>query len=811
MYFFSSIVHAQVISGQVFNKDQEPLAFVNILINSDPSNGFTTDIDGNFNIDIAAYITFLEFRYVGYETLILNLNEVKALDLYQVTLQESTYELNEAVVIAGENPAHRIIKKVVAQRKNNQPRFFDQYSCETYNKLVFDFLPNEEAYQDHIRKIAISGNSNRVQRRLDTVSLRYINFAQREQHLMIAETVTEKLYQAPNNHKETVTMNRVSGFKNPNFVALAKDAQPFSFYDPNLNILEKTYVNPISKGSTKAYYFEIIDTLYQQQDSIYIIQFQPKKGKKFNALEGTLYINTNQYALQNVLAAPADKGMTELKIEQKYTFYSAAKKWFPEQLNFEWIMPKYPSKYVGMKITGKSYLSKVDFNPIIDKKDFTADKYILQNGCTEISDSIWAQHRHESLDQSDQNTFIWWDTLKAARRMETMIHISESLVSGVLPVGKINIDIPRIYDANQYEQHRFGIGLHTNHKFLKWMELGGYAGYGTADKAWKYGGRVRFFLPSKREMFLGLGYHFDTRVPGIPQFPKNDYSPVLFDSGLYAFRMDDFEEYYVKVGATFFKNAQFHLTYSENSWRPNYDYLFNRADQLPSRFFEFSEIKLGLRYAYGEQFIPFMGKRIANSTRFPVIQIQATKGLNIFSSDNYSYEQYILAVEHQFPIKRWGEMSYRVEAGTSSTLLPYAKLFNQSGIGIEFRMLDLDNVFQTMGQFEFLSDRYVSLFWEHDFGALWKKYKWSRPGLSISHNMGFGQLRSPEVHQEIEFKTLEKGFFESGIALDNIVRFNYINFAYLGIGFAAYVRYGHYAFEEFGDNIAYRLTVDFDF
>ena len=59
-------------------------------------------------------------------------------------MQSSTFNLTEAVVVAGENPAHRIIKKVVKNRDQNNPEKMQSFQCITYNKVVIDFLPNKE-------------------------------------------------------------------------------------------------------------------------------------------------------------------------------------------------------------------------------------------------------------------------------------------------------------------------------------------------------------------------------------------------------------------------------------------------------------------------------------------------------------------------------------------------------------------------------------------------------------------------------------------------------------------------------------------
>lgn len=73
-------------------------------------------------------------------------------------------------------------------------------------------------------------------------------------------------------------------------------------------------------------------------------------------------------------------------------------------------------------------------------------------------------------------------------------------------------------------------------------------------------------------------------------------------------------------------------------------------------------------------------------------------------------------------------------------------------------------------------------------------------------NLAFGKLNHPEYHQNIAFKTMEKGYFESGIMVNNILRLKVFN-----VGFGAMYRYGPYKFEQLKNNMAYKFTITFPF
>ena len=58
-------------------------------------------------------------------------------------------------------------------------------------------------------------------------------------------------------------------------------------------------------------------------------------------------------------------------------------------------------------------------------------------------------------------------------------------------------------------------------------------------------------------------------------------------------------------------------------------------------------------------------------------------------------------------------------------------------------------------------------------------------------------MKNPEQHVGIAYKTLNKGFFESGIELNQI---------YKGIGLGGFYRYGPNQLAKFEDNIAIKIS-----
>ena len=311
-------------------------------------------------------------------------------------------------------------------------------------------------------------------------------------------------------------------------------------------------------------------------------------------------------------------------------------------------------------------------------------------------------------------------------------------------------------------------------------------------------------LPYEKLNFR-VDFRNDIRQPALPRFPNY----TVFTQRLYANQMDNWQDLTFSLLGRLGQSAQFNLNFSKNKWEPNYDYQFTGID-FNNNIFSFSEIGLGFRLVFAEKIVRFLGNEISES-RYPQISISYKKGFEGLWEGQFNFDQVLLSIQDDFRIRNFGETTLRLEAGYNNGDLPYSRLFTSSGIGGGFQWLEIDNTFQTMDLNEFLSDRFVHLFFMHNFGTLLLKSKKFAPEISVVHNIGFGKLKNPDLHQEIDFKTLENGLLEVGLRVDNIIKLNYFNFMYFGLGGGIYYRYGKNALPLLEDNFAYRFRLLFSF
>jgi len=812
LLIFSVNVYAQSeISGKVTDaRTGENLAFVNIIINQNETQGTTTDIDGKFAIKSDKNIRQLTLIYLGYQTQIVKVENKSTLD---IQMERSDLLLNEITVIAGENPAHRIIREAVKNKRINNPEKVRSFTYKSYNKFVVDIsLDVDEFIENRIKKkttaiekAQIEAQSRSVKRAFDST------------HLMIMESVTQRNYIRPDRSEEIVLANRVSGLKNPTIAALATDIQPFSFYRPHIPLLDEDYINPISRGSTQMYRFRLEeDTIFRNNDTIFVISFEPKKSANFEGLKGVLYINTNRYAVQNVIAEPALINQAHIKIEQQYTFVQ--NQWFPDQLNFEVRWQGFPYAATSAFMNGKSYFRDIEIEPDIRRKDFGVDAIIMTDEASEKDNIYWQLERIDSLTRKEKMSYEFIDSIGKETKLDFVTQLSENLLTtSQIHFNKIALDLPRLINNNAYEGTRLGIGLHTSDKFSKYVNFGGYAGYGFQDKAWKYGADVQLRHPDSRfEPELRVEYFNDLREPGqvyAPSYPlRYVASPAFFQRSFQASRMDSIQRFEVSAGLRPFRHAKLELAMSRSRYKSLYDYGYvPETDDVELNEFTTTALHLNFRYAFGEEYVKIGSRRVPNFTPFPVLNVFYTRGLNDVSRSNVDFERIVVALEADFKLKRLGETFIWLEGGKVTKDVPYPLLFNGNGSYAKGRTVFVPNTFQTMGLYEFAGDRFANLFIYHDFGTLLFRTKKFRPDVIIAQGIGFSALSHPHQHLDIEVNTLDKGYFESGFALDNIIRINALNFAQVGLGVGVFYRYGTYHLPKEINNYAFKFRAGFIF
>ena len=92
------LTHAQNLTGKVINEKNKPLAYANVILQTEDSvflAGTTTDLDGKFELNLHEKTKLINFSFVGYTSVV---KEIIQNNLGEIQLLPDAQLLGEVVV-----------------------------------------------------------------------------------------------------------------------------------------------------------------------------------------------------------------------------------------------------------------------------------------------------------------------------------------------------------------------------------------------------------------------------------------------------------------------------------------------------------------------------------------------------------------------------------------------------------------------------------------------------------------------------------------------------------------------------------------
>ncbi len=755
---FNSTAFAQYnIKGIIIDSvTGEPLPFVNIVIN-DGKEGGISDLDGKFQISSSKPISSIKTSYVGYESRSIEIGNEHQLN---IKLKRSVIELSEVVILPGENLAHRIINNAVNNIKSNNPHSLNSFSYTAYNR--FHVTADTEILKTDTSHI-------------DSSDVKLISFFDK-QYIFLMESITKNKFLRPSLAEENVIDTKVAGFHNPIFTLLMSQIQSFAFYEDIISISDKNYVNPISKGSSEKYLFLLKDTLYDGNDSIYIISFRPLKNTQFDGLEGLVYIHTDRWAIQNVIATPSrdEKGLS-IKIQQQYARIGEDKQWFPTQLSTDIIFKNIQASKLELVGNSRTYLNDILINPSLKRRHFgTAD--IIFTPQTHKTDTLWNDFRSQFGTKKDSITYAMLDSLSKEHNLDKTASKLVYLFSGNIPIAFMQVPISSLFTFNDFEGWRLGLSAETNHKISNFFSLGGGFAYGLKDKQWKYHGFAKYNNNRWRDFTAKISYSKDVQESGHRFFINEQLgflTPATFRNYLITM-MDNIEKISLDLNFIPIRNIYAAIQLSDNRIDINDKYLYKKNKEVNS--FLTRNITLSAKHDPNIFNISGLPNQLHIKTaqaNKPILQLQYSQSIPYLS--DFNFQQIDFSYQQYFPSKYYGQSNITIQLGYTTPDSPYPFL---SKLPASYRNFGIyvPQSFQTVRMNEFITDKYAFLFYKHTFGKLLFRSKYISPHISVAGNAGIGTISHYEYHLNRNIKAPEKGIFEAGIIVDELLNVSLYSF-----------------------------------
>lgn len=239
---------------------------------------------------------------------------------------------------------------------------------------------------------------------------------------------------------------------------------------------------------------------------------------------------------------------------------------------------------------------------------------------------------------------------------------------------------------------------------------------------------------------------------------------------------------------------------SPYSYKNNNDINSNVLDT-----FHINETGARFKFLFREKFMETLRNKISLGSDYPVFYLTISKGLKI-NNKNFLGEWDYLKIEgklnYSYRVSTIGKQNICFVAGKLFGEAPYS--LNYSALGNNYYKIAAatEHSFETMIPNEFINSQFAALFFSHNFGRFLKPSKKFNPELEFTHAMAIGTCNYTNRFLNISYKTMEKGYLESGIKINCLIKSGFS-----GIGVGVFYRYGAYSLNNTIENLAIKLTL----
>ena len=822
LLFFSLTIQAQfTVKGIVKNAATgEVLAFANIYTDGKSAIG---DVDGKFILESKREIRKINVSYIGFESKEISVANSK---YYSIALIPQTEKLKELIIGDKINPANSIIKNVIRRKESNNPqKKLTSFQFKSYNKLVVTASP--DSIDNAIDSVYIEKNNQR-KLKLDSSNYKFKKMISKR-HLFQTEKVSQFQYNEKG-LKETILGTKMAGFTQPVYEVIAFKLQSFSIYNDSYDLLETKYISPISENSFLNYTYKLLDTISIENRPMYLVYFKPKRRKNRNAgLQGLLFIDRENFAIAKTIMRT--KGVLDISATDDYTYLKDQKIWFPTAKEFRIVKGKNDE---DIKILGETFKFDGDVTDSIPRREKQASDftYLLSKSTyfdaefnipvtirkpsisIEIKDSainkeesFWNSYRKGETDYRSQQTYFALDSLARKEKIEKKLRIGRKILNGYLPLGPIDLDLRYLLSFNNYEGFRLGLGGVTSEKFSRKFRMEGYSAYGTKDGNFKYnlGSAVR--IGKFSNTWIGGSYTDDVREIASTSFATDKRVFKIYDPRpINISTFYNYQNYRAYIETKIIPKTESLWQLTRSRVDPKFDYTFT-PDGKAYDLYYMTTAQVSIQWNPFSDYMQTPTGRIEIEKNFPKFTFQFTQSLPDILDNDFDFRKIDFRAEYEKKYLNGQKSAILIEAGYANGDVPLTHLYNTSPNNLtKDRLMQRvtiagKNSFETMYFNEFFSSQYALFQLKHGFKriGLLKKIK---PSLVLVTRMAWGNMQNPEYHLGIDYKTLDKGYFESGIELNQIFK---------GLGLTGFYRYGPNQLDRFEDNIAVKLSFVFDF
>lgn len=712
-----STVEGYVLDDQT----SEPLPSVNIYFQN-TTIGTSSDLDGRYKIKSRSHNDTLIFKMIGYEDVKVFVEHGKKYRLI-IRLKEDSQLLDEVVITPGENPAHPIMRAIIANKDKNDPERFIRFNTQTYTSLAATLA---NVTKDNLKLVLPAPLLKSLPVITDSLGRPVLPFYMSEK---ISDNFIDRESGFTQNLRRDKKVKSIMGFDKMDIVGYENSlSAEMNFYKNYVELFGHTFISPLANNGLAFYRYYLEDSTIVNGRKYYTIKYVPRREKDL-AFDGHFTVIKDLWAISSIDASLTRAAninyLNTFNVGFEFAFVNDSTLFFKSnslQASFHYLKIKDQVKNAMIEVDKLTLYSNILLGDNAHAFDEPQSK--ISSPLTVKTDSVFANYRSHSDGKImtkksqviDSTNNIWW--VRGAGKLTKMF------ITGYYNVGKIDLG-PYLgtFSKNPIEGTRLNFGLRTSENFNPHYSLGGSLGYGFKDEEWKYSLYGQYKFNTKNRTILGGGIVKDLYLFGVfshIQLIKENMQSTGEDSFIAAI----FKRHYSDRRAMLYR----YDVYLEKEWRTGfmtklgYEYDELREGlQVPFihqgesvDYIYNNSVSLRLRFSWKENISDIFLRRYYLSTFYPIINIVGTVGRYTVGGDADNYYKIHLTLKHRIPIG-FMHLNYVFETGYIFGDVPFPLLNivrgNDTYGDSRFRFNLLNNATAAL-------DKYASVMMEHHFNGL---------------------------------------------------------------------------------------------
>ncbi|MFQ3173623.1 MAG: hypothetical protein ACI8W0_000719 [Flavobacterium sp.] len=796
LFVQASALFAQTkVSGIIVDKMDQPVPFANVVFKGS-SEGTVANEDGRFYLESTKKYTALLVASVGFSDREITLANAVNYN-FRIQLNEAE-NLKEVVIYTGktskkDNPALAILRKIWERKRKNGLSQFDQYQMEKYEKVEFDMNTIDSAFM----KSKLFKGMEFIFDQVDTSRVTGKTYLP----IFINESLSD-VYGSNklNKVKEKLRANKNSGFSNnQQIMSFVKDLySDYDIYNNYLTFFDKSFTSPLSKTGIDVYNYVLKDSAYIGEKWCYNIVFYPRRKNELT-FKGDFWVNDSTFAIKKINMAVTKSAninwVKEIYIEQEFDVQNDS----IFLLTRDYMMSDFAlnKKEESKGVYGKR--TTLYDNHVFNKEKpaafYREEVSFIDNEVYNKSEEYWRENRYEKLTKDELGVYKMLDTLKTVKKFQQIYNLVQILGSGYVQVG--HFDYGPIFSSfgfNEVEGVRLRTGGRTYFGPNDTWRLQGYTAYGFKDDKFKYGLSGKWMVDKKKRVILSGGNRRDVEQIGASLTTTNDVlgrsfaSSSVFSSGNNG-KLTNINLTNVGVEMEPVKNLTFQTGFSYRTLEAasdafSLDYYTDAARTVTKSGVKQSEVNFQVEYTPNRKTIGYGVERDNVDSPFSRFYLNYSHGFKGLLDSDFQYEKIQLYYKQPIIIGPLGRTNIIMEVGKTFGTIPLGLMSVIPGNQTYFT---IENTFSNLNFYEFVSDQYATLEWNHNFnGRLFaripfmRKLNW-REIIGAKGVYGTISDENRAINASgLVYSAPEKVYWEYSAGIGNIFKVFRIDFAWRG-------------------------------